>query len=80
MNKPVVISKERVSTARRDLILCFAWLAVAPFALWFAVENRENFLLSFIPGVVGILGIVPLLFSGAVVDEYRDARNGVQSF
>jgi len=80
MAETVVVSKERIATARRDLIICFTWLAVAPFAIWFALENRENFLLSFIPGLVGICGLVPLIFSGAVVDEYRDARNGVQSF
>lgn len=80
MSEAVKTDKGRIATARRNLIICLVWLAVAPFGLWFALENRENFLISFVPGMIGILGIAPLLFSGAIVDEYKDAKNGVQSF
>lgn len=74
-----IVNPERVSEAKRDVIVCFAWLALAPLALWFGVANLHNLWLSVVPIVFACTAVAPLLFSYAIVGEYKDARKGVWS-
>jgi hypothetical protein len=80
MTQAVETSPERIASARKTLIICSVWVAVAPFAIWFGKVNFDANPWAIIPGIIGIIGIVPFFFLWSCIDEYRDAKNGVQNF
>lgn len=65
-----------ISEARMAIIVCAAWVILAPFAIWFGVSHLQNFWLAIVPLVFGCVAVIPLMGSYALVVEYRAALHG----
>lgn len=70
------LERKCIAEARLAIIVCAAWVILAPFAIWFGVAHLENFWLAIVPLVFGCVAVIPLMGSYALVAEYRAALNG----
>ena len=70
------LDRKCIDEARMAIIVCAAWVILAPFAIWFGVAHLENFWLAIVPLVFGCVAVIPLMGSYALVTEYRAALHG----
>lgn len=71
--------RKHIAEARLAVIVCFSWIILAPFAIWFGVSHVQNFWLGIVPLVFGCIAVIPLMGSYTLVVEYRAALRGEYS-